>query len=210
MYDSVMRSHAYINGVSINAYHVARGDLKTGKVIIDVSPIPDDIGRIVIFTFIQQSGVCVVVAREADGALNLMSLTGGNFKRILNVTFSSGETLYNEMYVTKIDSNILQESMTYGGSLPPVLPETHFKGLPFSYPVIQENDTTISYEVTQKYRLGNQTIIGKGTVKIINDCIKKLPLNQSLTGSNIQVNYDANSKVVHYELISQMKPRRRQ
>lgn len=110
-----------INGTAFAISIAGSADPATGHVIADYSGIPIFIRKIIIKMNCFITFGCRSHALESGGALNLLSVTGGNFQRTATVTFPTGEVLTMLHNVTNGPGGLTCVA-TANGTLPVELP----------------------------------------------------------------------------------------
>ena len=107
-----------INGLPLNASLIGVGDPATGHASLQASGVGPASGSDARHLISVSTYLCGVVADEPDGALNLLSLTGGNYSRQASLTFDTGEHLTATQTLARISSNQFAASVVLGGTVP--------------------------------------------------------------------------------------------
>src|SRR6185503_4836664 len=90
-------------------------------------------------------------ALEENGALNLVSLTDGNYSRHYDYSFDTGEHLTGTQTVARVSSHLFATSVVFDGTVPQLGPTNYFQLADFADDLVQVNSTLLRYTVYRRF-----------------------------------------------------------
>jgi len=151
------------------------------------------------WTVFNNTVTCLTGATEQRGAINLLSLTDGNFERPLSLTFPTGEKLTALAQATRTGPSTLNIDLVYGGTAPPVDPNALFEVRDTTLFWIQTDSTTVTQRGLARYRVDNTDVNVPLLAEYNYDGLVQLPFDERLIAQDLVSQYDAGAQVMHYE-----------
>ena len=204
-----------LNGIPIAAEVTGMGDTATGFLSVDLGPIPDPgLGASLGWCIIHVTNKCATVATESGGAINMLTLTDGNFTRDLTIEFFDGSVMLSKQTSERVGPNEFFVTSDVSGSIPMIPPGAPFQPLDYADLYTQLDPDTIEVQADRLYLadldgdgvLDPEPYRVTATILIDYDGVLQLPFDQRLRGEGIITGYDPTVAMRNYALINSMTP----
>jgi hypothetical protein len=145
--------------------------------------------------------ICVQVAQQINGAVNLRTLTGSNFKRILVIQFPDGSFLRTVSNSKVIDENSIDVDIKYEGTLPEIRVEDDTQPLRSEHYFAKfTNNSVISYG-KQRFIVNERIIEGLTFAEWNYDKENPLQFPQTLDFEPLSASYCTDKKELKFDIV---------
>ncbi|MBL1231095.1 MAG: hypothetical protein COA31_000085 [Flavobacteriales bacterium] len=191
-----------VNGVKFSAKYSGVGDVMSGKTQITISPIPKEIGpAMAMGTNFNVTVICVQVAQRINGAVNIRTLTGGNFKRTLVIQFPDGSFLKTISTSKLIDDNDVEIDIKYEGSLPKIALSDNTSPLHSEHYFSKFSNNRVVSFGKQRFAVNDNIIEGLLFAEWSYEKDNPLKFPETLTFNPISARYCSDKEELTYEVI---------
>lgn len=191
-----------VNNVKLNAKYTATGDTITGRTQISISPVPKEIGAsLAMGTNFNVTVICIQVAQQINGAVNLRTLSGGNFKRTLTLQFPDGSFLKTISTSKVIDENDIEIDIKYDGTLPKINLTDKTQPLESEHFFSKKDDTSVLSFGKQRFIINDSIIEGLVFAEWNYQNSSPLKFPQTLNFLPISASYCSDKQELTYDVI---------
>jgi len=191
-----------VNNVKLNAKYSATGDTITGRTQISISPVPKEIGAsLAMGTNFNVTVICIQVAQQINGAVNLRTLSGGNFKRTLTLQFPDGSFFKTISTSKVIDENDIEIDIKYDGTLPKINITDKTQPLESEHFFSKKDDTSVLSFGKQRFMINDSIIEGLVFAEWNYQNSSPLKFPQTLNFLPISASYCSDKQGLTYDII---------
>jgi hypothetical protein len=195
-----------VNGVELDASLTGIGH-DNGRVIADISSVDFTIGTDLCAFNSIITILCWTKSKEYGGALNGMSLTGGNFTRYVTVTLpDQGDTLHM-IHVSQYVDDTMRVQASVNGTVPEIPSGSSVQIVDYWETWEQVNDTTLHATSQRYYHVsGCETHTYLWDVVVHYDGSVQLPFPQTRYVHDCVSQYFEDTETLHFESTNEMHP----
>ncbi|MFG0286099.1 MAG: hypothetical protein ACF8R7_16905 [Phycisphaerales bacterium JB039] len=202
-----------LNGIPIAADMMGVGDTTTGFLSVDMGPIPDPgLGGSLGWCFVHITVKCGSAAVETGGAINMLTLTDGNFTRDLTIEFFDGSVMRAKQSSARMGPSEFFVTSDVSGAIPLLPPGAPFQALDYADLYTQLDPDTVHVLADRLYLadldgdglLDPEPYRVTATILIDYDGAVQLPFDQRLKGEGLLTGYDPISGTRNFALINTM------